>query len=57
MIIAEGIEDEAVQSSKELTIKYAQGYHFSAPLSSEDILSYIANYNQSNINKTTVLQK
>lgn len=49
MIIAEGIEDEAMlNQARKLTIKYAQGYHFSAPLSSEDILSYIANYSQNN---------
>lgn len=43
MIIAEGIEnEEMLAQAKQLNINFAQGYFYSAPLSAEKIIDYIA---------------
>ena len=44
-VVAEGVETaEQVQELKKLDCKYAQGYYFSKPVSSEDAEALLADY-------------
>jgi EAL domain-containing protein (putative c-di-GMP-specific phosphodiesterase class I) len=54
IIIAEGIENqEMLNHARKLTIKYAQGYLYSAPVSSEAIEKYITSF-QTQENRSSV---
>jgi diguanylate cyclase (GGDEF)-like protein/PAS domain S-box-containing protein len=49
-VIAEGVEDaEQLEILQKLNCKYVQGYYFSKPISEDDTITFLHNYNKFNL--------